>query len=172
MSTGNGSTFGTGMNWMYRYTSSFSSGKHSSPSAYGPYRAGQSRKTGWRTSSRHGRKPWASHLPDEIRVDVRRSVPGFAVRRFDHRLTRWRSTQIVVSVAVVGSDSRAFRVIDTTPAVREKPRGAPSIPYCSGNQAACDATVLNIGLWNALTALCHDGITLALGNGAYIKCPE
>ena len=74
-------------------------------------------------------------------------------------------------VALVAEDSRAFRVVDTTPAVRERPRGAPSVPYCFGDRDKCNETVENAGLWKALTDLCRDGITLTLGNGAYIKCP-
>ena len=77
-------------------------------------------------------------------------------------------------VAVLGTGSRSLRVVDTTPPVREKPKGAPSVPYCYGNQDVCDETVANAGLWRALTALCDQmepGASFSLGNGASIKCP-
>ena len=57
------------------------------------------------------------------------------------------------TVAVLGTDSRTLRVVDTTPPVRETPRGAPSVPYCYGNQDVCDETVSNSGLWRVLTNL-------------------
>ena len=77
-------------------------------------------------------------------------------------------------VAVLGTDSRTMRVVDTTPTVRERPRGAPSVPYCFGDQDVCDETVANAGLWRVLTNLCDQfdpGATFSLGNGASIKCP-
>ena len=77
-------------------------------------------------------------------------------------------------VAVMGTGSRSLRVVDTTPLVREKPSGGPSVPYCYGNQDVCDETVANAGLWRALTSLCDQmepGATFSLGNGASIKCP-
>ena len=78
------------------------------------------------------------------------------------------------TVALVAEDSRAFRIVDTTPTVRERPRRGPSVPYCSGNQVVCDETVSNAALWKALTGLCDSrpGAKLSLGRkGAYIQCP-
>ena len=78
-------------------------------------------------------------------------------------------------IALVAEASRAFRIIDTTPTVRERPRRGPSVPYCSGNQVVCDETVSNAALWKALTGLCDSrpGEKLWLGRkGAYIQCPD
>ena len=78
-------------------------------------------------------------------------------------------------VAVLGSDSRSLRVVDTTPPVNETPAGSPSIPYCFGDQDACDDAVASTGLWNAYVSICGQippGSVFAIGNGASIKCPE
>ena len=78
------------------------------------------------------------------------------------------------TVALVAEDSRAFRIVDTTPTVRERPRRGPPVPYCSGDPDVCDETVSNASLWKALTALCdgRPGAKLWLGRkGAYIQCP-
>ena len=83
-------------------------------------------------------------------------------------------------VAVVAEDSRAFRVVDTERPIPVIPQPTtavprpPSIPYCVGDRDKCNETVNNSGLWRALTGLCpmRPGAELALGDGAYIKCPE
>ena len=73
-------------------------------------------------------------------------------------------------VAVVARDSRAFRILDTTPSVYVPTRRAP---YCSGNRDKCNEIVGNAGLWSALKNLCtgNAGAEIALGSGATLNCP-
>ena len=83
-----------------------------------------------------------------------------------------------VSVFLVASDSRAFRVVDTTRPIRVIPQPTPaaprppSIPYCVGDSIICNTTVNNAGLWAALTRMCigYPGAQISLGGGEYIQC--
>ena len=73
-------------------------------------------------------------------------------------------------VHLVAEDSRAFRVVDTTPKVY-----VPSSrkPYCSGNRDKCNEIVSNGPLWTALKNLCasRPGAEIAIGGGATLNCP-
>ena len=73
-------------------------------------------------------------------------------------------------VALVAEDSRAFRVVDTTPKVYVPTR---SKPYCSGNRDKCNEIVGNAGLWAALKRLCEgrSGAEIGIGGGATLNCP-
>ena len=73
-------------------------------------------------------------------------------------------------VHLVAEDSRAFRVVDTTPKVYIPTRRAP---YCSGNRDKCNELVSNAGLWSALKSLCESrpGAEIGLGGGATLNCP-
>ena len=73
-------------------------------------------------------------------------------------------------VHLVAEDSRAFRVVDTTPKVYIPTRRAP---YCSGDRDKCNEIVSNASLWSALKNLCtgRAGATIGLGGGATLNCP-
>ena len=76
-------------------------------------------------------------------------------------------------IALVAEASRAFRVTDTTPAVRVR-SSSPVGATCSGSKTVCDEAVSNSPLWGALTGLCDSrpGEKLYLGKDhAYIQCP-
>ena len=73
-------------------------------------------------------------------------------------------------VHLVAEDSRAFRVVDTTPRVYIPTRRAP---YCSGNRDKCNEVVGNGPLWTALKNLCtgRPGAEIGIGGGATLNCP-
>ena len=84
------------------------------------------------------------------------------------------------SVFLVASDSRAFRVVDTTRPIRVIPQPTtavprpPSVPYCFGDSDGCDEVVGNASLWQAYVRLCGNlspGSVFAVGKGASIQCP-
>ena len=73
-------------------------------------------------------------------------------------------------VSLIAEDSRAFRVVDTTPRVYIPTRRAP---YCSGNRDKCNEVVGNGPLWTALKSLCasRPGAEIGIGGGATLNCP-
>ena len=74
------------------------------------------------------------------------------------------------AVGIIGTDAITFRITDGKPTVNPSSTRKPT---CHGDPDACEDSVGNDPLWNALSSLCETrpGAEISLGNGSTMRCP-
>ena len=98
----------------------------------------------------------------------------YALRRIGSVMLKskiwWSDGQPSPAVGVIGTDAITFRITDGKPTTNPSNSRKPT---CHGDADACEDSVGNDPLWNALSSLCESrpGAEISLGNGSTMRCP-